>query len=297
MNLSSSTARSVKIGLLAIVTVWLTGPLTVPIVKILRGQFSAEELLLVRSFFGVAFSFFLARNKVWKTDWKVKLAGPIIGFSSIGFYRAIQVWDINPVMVIIALLPIVNIAILWIEGKRVSWVVLASFGLLVYGIVLALDPWEQPINTKGMAWALSCAVAGGIGFELWGRASKETTISEKCFWLSASLFIITPIIILSTQLPIDLPKYTGMRELWLLLALGILNGIVYMYGTIIPFSAVGKISTGVTSILLQVTTPFTIIGACYFTGEVLSPSQWTGVAVALSSAAMLSLWLTKKSSS
>lgn len=296
MNASSSTARSVKIGLLAIVTVWFTGPLTVPIVKILRGQFSAEELLFVRSFFGVAFSFFLAGDRVWKTDWKIKLAGLIIGFSSLCFYRAIQAWDINPVMVVIALLPIVNIVILWIEGKKVSGVVLASFGLLVYGIFLALDPWKQPINVKGMVWALSSTIAGGIGFELWGRASKKTTISEKCFWLSASLFIITPIIILCTQLPINLSKYTGARELWLLLALGIVNGIVYMYGTIIPFSAVGKISTGITSVLLQVTTPFTIIGACYFTGEVLNSSQWIGVAIALSSAAILSLWLTKKSS-
>jgi hypothetical protein len=67
MNERSNEARSVKIGLAAIAATWLTGPVSIPIVKILRTDFSAEELLFVRSLFGLICSYAIAREKVWKT--------------------------------------------------------------------------------------------------------------------------------------------------------------------------------------------------------------------------------------
>lgn len=295
MNESSTSARSVRIGLAAIAATWLTGPVSIPIVKMLRPNFSAEELLFVRSLFGLICSYAIAREKVWKTGWRIRLAGVIMASSSLGFYRAVQAWDINPIMVIIAILPVVNIIIAWIEGRKISPIVYVSFAFLMYGIVTALDPWNQPINTVGLSWALFCVVGGAIGCELWGKASLDTTISEKCFWFAVPLLVATPIIVLCTQLPLRIEKYYDSRSLWLLFVLGAVNGIVYMYATIAPFSRVGKMNTVTATVLLQVATPCTIIGAYYLTGEVLNSSQWVGVFIALFGATILSVWLTNSS--
>lgn len=294
MNSASETARSARIGFLAIVILWITGSFTVPIIKILRPHFSSEELLFVRSLFGGVVSFMLVGNRVWRTNRVVKIAGSVMAFSSIGFYRAIQTWDISPVMVIITLVPAVNIIINMMNGKKIPLVLLASFGLIVIGIVCTLDPWKQPINLKGMAWALFSVVTAGVGFEFWGKASKNITISEKCFWFALPLLILTPIIIFSTQMPFDVGRYSDPKALKLIVLFGFANGIIYTYATIVPFSSRGKMDTAVASVLMQVLTPCTIISACYLTGEVLDLFQWIGVFIALSGATFLSIWLIKK---
>ena len=290
----SGMAQSAKIGLFAILLVWISSPLTVPIVKILKTDFSAEELLFVRSFFGLTLSLIIARSRVITTDWRLKLAGVIISFSSIAFYRAIQIWDINPVMMILTLIPVVNMVSAVITGRKISYIVIISFLILLCGIMMALNPWGQGINVKGLLLALTCVILGGIGYEIWGRVAKETTISEMCFWMALPLTLSTPVIILTSQLPYDIEKFSNIRSLWLLLLLGVINGIVYIYANIIPFNRVGKTNTVVATVLLQGGTPCTMIGSYYFVHETLSPSQWSGVAIALIGAAILSGWLAWK---
>lgn len=295
MNLQNSgTARSVKIGCAALVTVWICGMCTVPIVKVLAGTFSAEEILFFRSVAGSVFSFMLVGGRVWKTDWRVKLAGPIVGFSSIGFYRAIQIWDIAPVMVILTLLPAINMLIAVVEGRPVSAAAPAVLALLVVGIYIALDPLKKPINHAGLCWVLTCALAAAIGLELWGKSPERTTISEKCFWLSLPIVIAAPVVIRLSQWPIDFGKYAASRPVALLAVFGLVNGILYTYCTIIPFSRAGKMSTVAAAVLLQGTTPFTIVGGWLFIGDKLGSRQWFGVFVALGGAILLSYILAKK---
>ena len=294
MNSNSSTAHSARIGLIAIAASCVAGALTIPLVKSLRHQFSAEDLLLVRSLFSGLLAFAIVGRRVWYSDWRLKLSGLIIGLSSISFYRAVQVWDVNPVMVILASAPIVNVVLAYIEGKHVGRIALSSFFLLFLGIVIALDPWRHEINLSGLGWAIISAIASGAGFELWGRCKSEARISEKVFWLALALTLVTVAIIVGTQKPIHFGKYIDHRWLGSLTVFGVLGGIVYINCSIVPFSKVGKINTAVASVLMQVLTPCTIIGCYFLLGERQSFVQWVGVAVALSGAAILSVWTSRQ---
>jgi len=281
--------------MIALVAVWFAGLLTVPIAKILTGTFSAEEMLFVRSLPAFIVSFAIVGGRVWKADWRVKLAGPIIGFSSIGFYRAIQIWDISPVMVVLTLMPVVNMAIAAAERRPVSMAALGNLIVLAIGIYLGLDPRDKPINHAGLCWVISCSVASGIGFELWSKSPHTTTVSERCFWVALPLLLVTPIIIGLWQGPFVIEKFFTARAIALLSVFGVLNGIVYTYGTIIPFSTFGKMNTVAAAVLLQGTTPFTIVGSWLFVKEKLAARQWLGVLIALSGAITLSYLLAKRS--
>lgn len=294
MNTNTSTARSLKIGLAAIAIVWLTGPLTVPIVKMLKGQFSPEEILIIRSIFGCLAALTIGGRSIWSADRIVKIAGLIIGCSSLAFYRAIQTWDVNPVMMVLTFLPIVNIMFALAHGRKLSWIVVGSFFLLIYGVMRTLDPWSQPINVAGLLWALLCVLLGGIGFELWGKASPRTTISDICFWLAFPLLVISTLIVCIFQGPLHFEKYIEPRSAFLLISLGVVNGVVYMYATIAPFSRIGKMDTVVATVLLQGTTPCTIVGAYFLVDERLTGPQWAGVGIALVGAVILSGWLAYK---
>ncbi len=298
MNIQDSgNARSHRIGLLAIIAVWLSGPMTVPAVKILKPNFSAEEILFVRSLFCFAVAFAFTGNSALRADWKVKLSGLVIGLSSISFYRALQAWDVNPVMVVLALMPVINMTIARIEGKKISPIAIISFALLLGGITLALEPWNRPINPSGLFWSLGCVILGGIGTELWAKSPETSTVSEKCFWFAGSLLVVTPLIIYFTQSSSSVDKYLEPRSMLWLLNIGVMNGILYTFCTMVPFSKVGKMNTVVGTVLLQGSTPANIIGAYLLVGESMTHQQIGGLVLALSGATLLSVWTVKNGKS
>ena len=287
MNMHSSRARSV-IGFSALAVTWITAAVTVPLIATLKGHFSPEELLFVRSLFGVAAALILVRGAVWKTDRRMVAAGILVGLSSIAFYRAVQAWGVDPCMVVMSGLPAINVAFAIWRNRRISGVVVSSLICVTIGIVVALEPWKQPISWPGLWYMIGCNVVGGLGFELWGQAPASVSASQKCFWMAVPLLVLCPLSFWATGKHIDVAGYFDPHQVRVLAFFGFACGILYIYATIVPF---GKIETQMVSVLLQGTTPASIIGAYFLAGESLSAFQWSGVAVALAGTIGLSLWL------
>jgi len=277
------------IGLTAIVVTCVTAALTVPLIKTLKGQFSSEELLIVRSLFGFVGALIISRDAI-RYDRKTIEAGIIVGLSSIAFYRAVQVWDVNPCMVIMAGLPLVNVAIAVYEGRKVSALVIFSVFCLIAGVTIALEPWKQAMNWTGLWYMLACNIIGGIGFELWARLPEKVSVSDKCFWLSVPLIFMSLVVMFLTHQCPDMGKYLVPHTALVVAFFGIIGGVVYMYGTIVPFALI-EVQT--VCVLLQGTTPAAIIGAYFMAGESLSSRQWVGVIVAIIGTAILSVWTAK----
>lgn len=291
MNIENSgTPRSRRIGLGAIFLTWVTVAVVNSLAKILNASFSAEELLSVRSTLCIGVAFCIVGNKVWKVDWKVILSGFIIACSSVAYYRAIEIWrSVNSVTVVIAFMPIVNVVIALIEGKRISPTVIISMTCLMAGVVFALEPWNQPVSGLGLFWSIVCGVMGSIGFEMWGREPESVTVSQKCFWLSISALAVSLVIIRwFDDRPIDLTKYTDPRlaKTMIMFAIPV---VVYIFASIIPFSRVGKMNVVTACILIQGATPATIIGSYFLVGETMNVWQVCGLFVALAGAICLSV--------
>ena len=286
----SGTARSGRIGFAAIVIMWITAAVSVPFSKILFEQFrfSAEEILIVRSLACILAAVAIGRAAAWRTRGIVVIAGLLIGASSIGFYRAIASWSVNPVIVILTLVPVVTMIVTRCRGKHISATAIASLAFLIAGTAWALEPWNKPVQIEGFLWALSCVVLGGIGFDLWGRAPKETTVSEKCFWLSFWTCVLAFVVM----------KMRGghfhagrMLEPQALRTLAVFVGTVtiYIFFSIVPVSRVGKMNTVTAVVLMQFGTPVVIVGAELFVGEKLLFHQWPGVITAIAGAIFLSI--------
>ncbi|MCX6715794.1 MAG: hypothetical protein NT077_02100 [Candidatus Taylorbacteria bacterium] len=291
------TARSRKIGLIAIFLVWVTTAVVNSLAKILNENgISAEEILVFRSVLCILVALSIAGFGVLKVSFKVMLAGFVMALSGVAFYRAIEVWQsVNSVAVVVAFMPVVNIVIGLFEGKRVSGTVIISMTCLILGVVIALEPWSQPISIPGLLWAISCVIISGIGFEMWGREPETVTISQKCFWLSIwALGMSLAIIGFSDNETLCLAKYADMRLVKILVAFAI-PVTIYLFLSIVPFSRVGKMNVVTATILIQGCTPATLIGSYFLVGERLSLHQWSGVAVALIGASFLSVQTIKTS--
>ncbi len=286
---NSGTAQSRRIGLIAILVVWISSPLSVPAVKILLGNFSPEELLFVRSACGLLGAIIIG-GKFWQSDWRIKLAGVFLGLSSITFYKAIQVWNVNPVIVLITFSPAVNIAIAMAEGRKVRSSVFASMACIGCGIVLALDPWKQDLSIPGLLWSVSCSVLSGLGLELWSRGPEQSTVSEKQFWLTVPLLLISAIMIWFTKPSLGLERYCDWHTIKLLAVVGVVNGIIYINASIVPFSSFGKMNTPIAAVLLQATSAWMIVVNYFLLGETLPQFyQKVGVILAIAGTMAISL--------
>lgn len=289
MNANFSRTRSI-VGFSAIIVVWVTSAITVPLIKTLKSEFSSEELLIIRSLFGASVALIALRGNM-RADRMTIAAGTVVSLSSIAFYRAVQIWNVNPCMVIMAALPVINVVIAIYEGRKVSALVIWSMLGIIVGVAIALEPWRQSMNSAAICYMVVCNILGGIGFELWARAPKTTSASAKCFWMGISLIVISLIIMLSTGQSFGAEKYFSVRIILTVLFFGMAGGVLYIYATIIPF---GRIKTETASVLLQGTTPAAIIGTYFIRGESLSVLQWSGVIVAVVCTAILSVWTARK---
>lgn len=281
------TTRSRTIGLVAILLTWISAAISVPKAKVLQDDFSSQELLIIRSIFCLFVAMLFSNGRAWRTTSEIVLAGFIIGFSSYMFYGAIESLGVNATAVLVTFIPAVNLAIVLIEGKRVSNMVATSLAVLIGGTCWALELWNQSLPTEGLVLMGSCIVMSAIGFHYWGRAPDEVTVSQKCFWLSVAGLVLALPFYWIAPFTIGMQKY-GDQDLLETLFQFTITVIAYIFFSTVPYSRVGKMHTVLASALSQAGMPFIIVGSSIFAHEHLKPSQWPGVILALAGAIALS---------
>ncbi|MFA6432226.1 MAG: hypothetical protein WCV82_00160 [Candidatus Paceibacterota bacterium] len=283
--------RSHRIGFAAIVMACLAGTVTTAMAAkggVLGDQLVPEEMLFVRSACVAAAAYAIALGKVYPVNWKIFWAGLLLGLSSICFFRALQAWRVNPVVVMLTLVPAVNIAISFLDGHKPSKTVILSAACLILGCAISVAPSNGSFSLSGLAWSIACILTSAWGFDLWGKCPESTTVSEKCFWYGVSATILAGISVYSLGLPLSPIKFAAIPAVTLLLFCGM--SVLYMYASIIPFDKLGKMDTARASTLLYSSTPISILGAWLINHEEMALWRLPGVALATLGA----IWLTKE---
>jgi hypothetical protein len=254
--------------------------------------FSPEELLTIRSIFCIVGALVIARGKVFSVETKTVIACPILVLSSVAFFKAVRIWGLSPVMVVVSVMPIINAVAALMRGQKLTKALMISFFFMVIGIILALEPWRIRIHITGMFWALVCMVTGGIVYELWAMSTK-TSVTSKCFWSCLSTVAVTMPYIYLIQTDFSLTKYGDSRpQMFLLVFFGV-AGVVYYFCNIIPFD---HLPSTAACVLLQGAVPMSILGAHFIAGENMDLLQWGGVSITLLGTCILVMYLEKTKS-
>lgn len=282
------TPQSRKIGMAAILMVWLTAAINIPLSKDLLAHISTEELLIVRSVACIAVALALTRGRAWKSSPSVVVAGLAVGIGSITFYRALSLLGVDPVVCLMTFAPVVSLAFVFWEGKRPPFVTVFGILAVIGGTLWALEPWNNKLDPDGIKLAIVCIVTSAAGFELWGRAPDSATVSEKSFWLSAWVLILAPIIMHFVTLESHPEAYADSTVIKLLLeVVGFVT--VYLFCSIVPYSRVGKMNVVAATALSQAGGPFVIFGAFLILGDRWLLHQCLGAGLAIAGAVFVSV--------
>lgn len=283
------TRRTHVVGLIAIVISWIGATVSVPYSKILMDDgtgVNAEDLLVVRSVTCMLVAIFVSGGAAVRFSNRVVVAGLLVGASSIGFYEALRTWSISPVSVLISTVPLVSLAIALWEGKHVPVSVSVAVVALIAGVFLVLDLRKGEVSLQGLAWTISSVVLGGFGFDQWSKCPQSSTVSQKCFWLGASVLPFSWIMNSIHGHHTSVSTLVGPGILWPLVLFTV-PVTAYVFASITPFSPVGKMNPVVALALMQVGTPFTIKGAEFFHHDGVRSNQWVGAFVVIVSAAYI----------
>lgn len=269
------------LGLSGVVGIWLTAGLALPFVNVLKA-FTPEQLMVFRGFLTAAMALIGLRGIIGKVDkftWLIALTLP---FATLGLFQGIRHWGAGPTIIIITATPLVNLAISFFLGRKVSGASIIGLVLVLGGVLIARRGGH--FQWEGFAWTVCGTVMNGILYEFFARAKANSL--QKCFYACMGMGILG--LILSARTPwasVMDPKLTVM-----LIGFAFIGGFLYWIANLLAFE---NLPTTEASVLAQGETPAVIIGAYFMLGEHLTFIQWTGVAISLFGAWYLSRWLAK----
>ena len=270
------------LGLLGVLGIWLTAGLALPFVNVLKA-FTPEQLMVFRGFLTAAMALIGLRGIIGKVDkftWLIALTLP---FATLGLFQGIRHWGAGPTIIIITATPLVNLAISFVLGRKVSGASIIGLVLVLGGVLIARRGGH--FQWEGFAWTVFGTVMNGILYEFFARAKANSL--QKCFYACMGMGILG--LILSVNTPwasVMDPKLAVM-----LVGFAFVGGFLYWIANLLAFE---NLPTTEASVLAQGETPAVIIGAYVMLGEHLTFVQWTGVAISLFGAWYLSRWLAKK---
>lgn len=274
--------KSTIIGLLGVLGIWLTAGLALPFVNVLK-VFTPEQLMVFRGFLTAAMALIGLRGIIGKVDkftWLIALTLP---FATLGLFQGIRHWGAGPTIIIITATPLVNLAISFFLGRKVSGASIIGLVLVLGGVLIARRGGH--FQWEGFAWTVFGTVMNGILYEFFARAKANSL--QKCFYACMGMGILG--LILSVNTPwanVMDPKLAIM-----LVSFSFVGGFLYWIANLLAFENLPTTETGV---LAQGETPGVIIGAYFMLGEHLTLVQWTGVVISLFGAGYLSWWLAQK---
>jgi hypothetical protein len=277
------------IGLCAVVVVWLSAGISIPLVR-KHADFRPEVLLLVRSGLVLVALFFMGKINMKGSNRYVIAAGPAMAIASITFFQAVNVWGPNPVIIVITLTPLVNFAIGLGKNTRICPITLVCLVFVLVGECLALDITKQELNLTGLGLSVASTLATGLGLEFWGASKTES--SQKMLWYSLSLFIfaIASLSVMPGKVEF-IPQGVSLKTaLFVFAIIGTFSGVVYVGAAGI---ALGRLPTTSASILLQGETPAVMLGSSFILGQEVFFHQGLGVGIMLVGISILMVWMAR----
>ncbi len=192
-------------------------------------------------------------------------------------------------MVIIALVPSVNAIAAVSRGQKMPLYTMISFASMFLGVALTVQSKNVFLPPEGIFWAMVAVIACGTAFELWSR-EPLTPAATKCFWAATSMIVMTVPLMVAAQTKISVDVYVSPHTLYPLLFFGIIGGFVYLTLSIVPFN---RLPATEAAILIQGSTPASLIGAHFIAHESMNWIQWVGAGFVITGATILSYWLAR----
>lgn len=276
-------------GVIAALGISLTAGLALPMVNVLK-EFSTSELMTVRGGIAALFIAMIFRKKVVWSGWGVISFSVLFAFANFCLYNGIRRWGANPTIVIITLTPLVNFAAKWWRGERTNKLAFLSLLALIGGVLVALEPWNAPMDALGVMWSIGGVILQGVGFEVLAKTTNHDP-RVRGFWFSIVICTVGFTGTLAQDnFPIVAHEFSQTTFL-LLLGFGFTGGFLYFLSIVFAFD---YLETEVASVLAMGETPAVILGAGVLLGEKMSFVQWGGVIIALAATATLSWFEAKK---
>lgn len=276
--------KSVTLGLLGIVGIWLSAGLALPFVNVLK-VFTPEQLMVFRGVLTAVMAFIGLRGVLGRCDRYTYLIALTLPFATLGLFEGIRHWGAGPTIIIITATPLVNLVISFFLGRRISSASVIGLVLVLGGVVMAR--WGGYFQWAGFAWTAFGTIMNGVLYEFFARAKSSPL--QKCFWACAGMAALGLVMSFGDSWT----AVANPKLIVLLIGFAFVGGFVYWIANLVAFE---NLPTTEASVLAQGETPAVILGANFMLGEHLSAPQWIGVFIALFGAWYLTRWLTKSAS-
>lgn len=269
-------------GLLGALGIWVTAGIAAPLVKLitLKQELSVEQVMTFRGFITALIAFILCKGKIMGVGKYTYLLAIALPLATLGIFKGVENWDVGPTFIIIAMTPLVNLAIGPFMKRKIVPGAILGFILMFCGVVTAL--WGKDFQWSGFGWSVFGAVMCGFTIECikLAMAASENPM-KMCFWAHNGMGLLGLILSVgSVWTPVIQPKI-GLY----VLANAAIGGFLYWISNMKLFGS--KIDTSVASILAQGETPAIIIGAYYILSEELTLNKCIGVTITFLGAGFL----------
>ena len=280
--------KNLRLGLFAVLGVWLTGGIGFPLVDYLK-VFTVAQLMVGRGLVTFGIPLFIADpQELRKTSGASFRAGIWLSLCAYLVFMGFRTWGVNPTVVVTTLCPVFNFLIAWKKGRQPTVTPLASLAVIVMGVVLALAPWEGSFVPDGFLWSLGGAVAGALFAEVLSGKPKEETDMQTSFALGVPMFVTGLILSANTGWVLILGSH---RLLGLLLGFGLLVGFLNLWANAV---SIRNLAPEIQTTLVQGETAAAILFAGIILGEPMTLLKWLGVSIALCGAWKLGRWLSRR---
>ena len=250
---------------------------------ILSGMNSTTLLLwrlwLAMIFFGITIFatnyrlFVVSRQTLLVTSF----AGAMNGIGMMLFFWALELVDASISSMILSLIPLVVLSLLALRGERFTYRQIIRLGLGLGGVYLLIGPGGHvdPHGILLLMGAICCFAVQIVLLQWYLKGQDARTLS---FYISIGMTLVVTLYWWTLPMPWVWPVGNN----WLLIfCLAFMSTFLSRLAFV---SAVDKIGGGQMTLLTPMETLLTVCWSLLFLGERLSPLQWVGGLLVLSSA-------------
>lgn len=204
-------------------------------------------------------------------------AGGVNGVGMLLFFWALTRVHASMASMIISINPLVVLSLLALRGEKFTWRHIVRLGLGLGGVYLLIGPGGQ-VDSIGVALlliAVLCFAAHTVLLQWCLRGYDTRTVT---FYISTSMALLVGIYWWGQGASWRAPGWHG----WL--AIGVLAFVSTYLARLMLVAAISRVGGAQTALLAPVETLCTIVWSMLFLNERLTPLQWLGGALILSSA-------------
>lgn len=204
-------------------------------------------------------------------------AGIMNGIGMMLFFWALELVDASISSMVISLIPLVVLSLLALRGERFTYRHIIRLALGLGGVYLLIGPGGHvdPHGILLLVCAILCFSVQIVLLQWYLKGQDARTLS---FYISIGMTLVVTLYWWTLPIPWQLPAVNN----WLLIfCLAFLSTFLSRLAFV---SAVDKIGGGQMTLLTPMETLLTVCWSLIFLGERLSPLQWVGSTLVLSSA-------------